>query len=121
MITKMRSLIKSKKGSALVEYGLLVAGVALIAAGAVSILGHKTSDLVGSVAAVLPGAHADDNGPITSGKLIETTAPGDVGPGIAIDFQGIANAPNTPRLGNNLGAGATIEELVLEVEPPATP
>ena len=117
MIMKIRTFTKSKKGSALVEYGLLVAGVALIAAGAVSILGHKTSDLVGSVAAVLPGAHADDNGPIVSGKLIETTAPGGATTGIAIDFAGIATSGiNTSRLGNNVGAGATIEQLILEVE-----
>ena len=59
MILRTRKFIKSKKGSALVEYGLLVAGVALVAAAGVSILGHKTSDLVSSVAAVLPGAHPD--------------------------------------------------------------
>ena len=81
-----------------------------------SILGHKTSDLVGSVAAVLPGAHADDNGPLTSGKLIETTAPGGATTGIAIDFAGIAANQNTTRLGNNIGAGAAIEDLILEVE-----
>ena len=113
MILRTRKFIKSKKGSALVEYGLLVAGVALVAAAGVSILGHKTSDLVSSVAAVLPGAHPDDNGPIVSGKLIETTG-ADTGQ-IAIDFSGIATSgTNTFRLGDNLGAGSTIEQLVLE-------
>ena len=58
------------------EYGLLIAGVALISSAGVSIFGHKTNDLVSSVAAVLPGAHADDNGPLVSGKLIETAAVG---------------------------------------------
>ena len=65
--------LKNNKGAALVEYGLLIAGVALICAAAVSIFGHKTSDIIGTVAAVLPGAHTDDNNPMLSGHLIETT------------------------------------------------
>ena len=68
----MKKLLTNRKGSALVEYGLLIAGVALVAAGAVSIFGHKTNDLISATATVLPGAHADDNGPIISSKLIET-------------------------------------------------
>ncbi|MFG0295601.1 MAG: hypothetical protein ACF8PG_06810, partial [Maioricimonas sp. JB045] len=31
------------------------------------------NDLIGTVAAALPGAHGDDNGPIVSGKLVNTT------------------------------------------------
>ena len=69
----MNKLLRNKKGAALVEYALVVAGVALISAAAVSIFGHKTSDMLAATATVLPGAHADDNGAIVSGKLIETT------------------------------------------------
>ncbi|NJN65003.1 MAG: hypothetical protein HC882_09100 [Acidobacteria bacterium] len=117
---KLFSLLRNRKGAALVEYGLLVAGVALIATAGVSILGHKTSDLVSTVAAVLPGAHADDNGPIVSGKLIETTG-ADTG-AIALDFTTIAANADTSRLGDNLGAPAdSIETLVLEVPLAATP
>ena len=113
----MRKMLRNKKGQGLVEYGLIIAGVALICAAAVSVFGHKTSDLIAATASILPGAHADDNGPITSGKLIETTAPGGATTGIAIDFAGIATSGiNQPRLGNNLGAGSAIEQLVLEVE-----
>jgi len=72
----MRKFISNKMGQGLVEYGLIIAGVALICAAAVSVFGHKTSDLISAVATILPGAHTDDNGPITSGKLIETTAAG---------------------------------------------
>ena len=74
-----RKFLSNKKGQGLVEYGLIIAGVALISAAAVSIFGHKTSDLIAAVATVMPGAHADDNGPIVSGKLIETTGQ-DTGP-----------------------------------------
>ncbi len=95
---------KKKKGAALVEYGLLIAGVALIGASAVSIFGHKTSDLVAAVATILPGAHADDNGAIVSGKLIETTA-GSTTTDIQLNVTAIDAASGAERLGNNvLGA-----------------
>lgn len=94
----MNKLLKNKKGSALVEYGLLIAGVALVGAAAVSVFGHKTNDLIAATATVLPGAHDDDNGPIISAKLIETgkNANGE----IVLDASAASSA--TPRLGNNL-------------------
>jgi Flp pilus assembly pilin Flp len=118
----MKQLLRNRKGSALVEYGLLIAGVALVAAGAVSIFGHKTNDLIAATATILPGAHEDDNGPIVSAKLIETTDP-TTGP-IAIDVNAIVNnTTGAPRLGNNLlgsavnqpgGTGNLLGTLVVE-------
>ncbi len=111
-------LFRNRKGQGLVEYGLIIAGVALICAAAVSVFGHKTSDLISAVATVLPGAHEDDNGPMTSGKLIETTG-ADTGV-IALDGATIAGNIDTPRLGNNVGL-ATPEDfggLILEASPP---
>jgi len=113
-------LLRERKGAALVEYGLLIAGVALISAASVSVFGHKTTDLVSSVAAVLPGAHADDNGPIVSGKLIETTGSDD-GP-IALNAAAIVANTDTERLGNNvLGTAANtaspLNALVVEPLP----
>ena len=96
----LRKLFSNKKGQGLVEYGLIIAGVALICAAAVSVFGHKTSDLISAVATILPGAHIDDNGPITSGKLIETTAAG-TDP-ISLDVVGIAGNDGTT--GNRLDA-----------------
>ena len=120
-----RGLLRDKRGAALVEYGLLVAGVALIASAAVSVMGHKTNDLVGTVAAVLPGAHADDNAPILSGKLIETLpqdADGDAATPdtIALNLTnatepGILENSGTERLGSNLGLGdGQISSLIVE-------
>lgn len=112
----MLKLFRNRKGAALIEYALLTAGVALVAAGAVSIFGHKTSDMMAATASILPGAHEDDNGPIVSGKLIETTG-ADAGP-ISLDVTTIATTnANTPRLGNNLlggGNGDQLEALVVE-------
>ena len=99
----MRKMLRNKKGQGLVEYGLIIAGVALICAAAVSLMGHKTSDLIGAVATVLPGAHADDNGPIIAGKLIETAEDATTG-GIALDVT--AAAAGGTRLSDNvLGEG----------------
>ncbi len=101
-----------RKGAALVEYALLIAGVALISAAAVSIFGHKTNDLIAAVAGVLPGAHADDNAPIVSGKIIETT-PGSATAPIALDIPTIVANSNTPRLGNQTGT-TLLDTLVVE-------
>jgi pilus assembly protein Flp/PilA len=121
----LRKFLKNNKGAALVEYGLLIAGVALICAAAVSIFGHKTSDIIGTVAAVLPGAHTDDNNPMLSGHLIETaTSTGaDGATGIGIDFATIASSGTgggigTDRLGVNIGGTASsangVDGLIVE-------
>lgn len=68
----MKKLLKNKKGQGMVEYGILVGGIALVCLVAVAILGHKANDLLAVSAAALPGAHTDDNGPIVSGKLVNT-------------------------------------------------
>ena len=75
----MRKLFKNKKGQGLVEYGILVGGIALVALAATAILGHKTTDLIGTVAGALPGAHSEDNGPIVSGYLVNVTSSGGSG------------------------------------------
>jgi pilus assembly protein Flp/PilA len=102
-----RKLFKNKKGAALVEYGLLIAGVALICAAAVSEFGHKTSDLVGAMAVILPGAHSGDNAPIVSGHLIETALNNTGASGtsslMGLDWSGIASINGQQRLGANLG------------------
>ena len=41
----MRKFFSNKKGQGLVEYGLIIAGVALVCAAAISLFGHKTADL----------------------------------------------------------------------------
>ncbi len=118
----VKALVRDKKGAALVEYSLLIAGVALIGAAAVSVFGHKTSDLMASVAAVMPGAHAADNAAMVSGTLIETT-PGAAGAPIALNVAAINAASGLERLGNNIlgvaantGANA-LTNLVVEANP----
>ncbi|MFT7667347.1 MAG: Flp pilus assembly pilin Flp [Planctomycetota bacterium] len=77
-LIKKQNLNKKKRGAALVEYGLLVAGVALTTAVAVSMLGHKTNDLLGTVAGALPSSNEADTGAIQSGRLFATQSNGGV-------------------------------------------
>jgi Flp pilus assembly pilin Flp len=100
-----RNRMRRQRGAALVEYGLIIAGVALVSAAAISTFGHKTSDLISAVAVVLPGAHQGDNGPIQSGHLIETSNVGTNG-AIALDAATIAGETQQARLGQNLIGGA---------------
>ncbi len=97
-LIKKQNLNKKKRGAALVEYGLLVAGVALTTAAAVSLLGHKTNDMLGVVAAILPSSNAADTGAIRSGRIISTA---DDGNGIGLDF----DPSSTDTLGTVYGNG----------------
>jgi len=124
MVKLVQPLVKNEKGAALVEYALIIAGVALIAAATISIFGHKTNDMLATATAVLPGAHADDNAPIVSGKVIETSssAPGfdngNSANGIGLDVNAITSANGTSRLGNDVGSDGQLQSLVLESTTP---
>jgi pilus assembly protein Flp/PilA len=100
----LRNTNKKKRGAALVEYGLLIAGVALICAAAVSLFGHKTNDLLGTVASILPSADVEDSGPINSGKLINVA---EVDGGLGLDW---ANLNATTEDSFGAGAGAVIND-----------
>ena len=121
MVRLMRRLVKDKKGAALVEYALIIAGVALIAAATVSVFGHKTNDMLATAAAVLPGAHAEDNAPIVSGKVIETSPNaqgldqgGNAQTGIGLDVNAITQSAGKARLANGVGGDGSVSSLVLE-------
>ena len=59
---------RKRSGQALVEYIVIVAAVALISLVSVSMFGHKVADQYAVGAGMLPGAHAEDNLPITTGE-----------------------------------------------------
>lgn len=69
---------RGKRGSALVEYGLIVAGVALVGALAVSVFGSKVSDIMSTAGGVLPGMTAEDNTPLQKTSLLDTQVDGGV-------------------------------------------
>ena len=96
-----------RKGQAMVEYALLVVCIAVVGAVAVSMLGHKTADTLGVAAAIMPGAHTDDNKPINTAQLIPTTL--DANGNIVIDTTGLQTPDRfEPVLGAG-GAGLVIK------------
>src|SRR5947209_8525170 len=78
---------KVRKGQAMVEYALLVVCIAVVGAVAVSMLGHKTADTLAIAAAVMPGAHTDDNAPIATNQVMPTQTSADGS--IVIDTTGL--------------------------------
>lgn len=112
----LRKLLRNKKGAVMVEYALLVAGIAVVVVAAVSVLGHKTSDLLGTAAAIIPGVNEDDNAAMASGALIETGPNGDGA--LAVDVDQIFANSDTQRLGNNLGYPTDeLPQLVVQTNP----
>jgi len=91
--------LKKRKGSVFIEYALLIGAITLIAILAFSVLGHKTNDIVATGAALLPGAHSDDDVTFQSGELIAATHNG--GDAI-IDTSAIGGADSN-RLGTSVG------------------
>jgi len=121
MLRSIGRVLREKKGAAMVEYALIVAGVALIGAVAISIFGRKVTDMLATTAAVLPGAHAQDNAPIVSGKLIETSPNaqgtdqgGNSQSGIGLDVNAITQGSGKARLSNAVGGDGQVSSLVLE-------
>ena len=103
MVSKFaKQLAGNRKGQGLVEYGILAAGVALIALVSVSVLGHKTSSMIATLAAILPGTEPADFGAVTSGSLIETSSTGSQ---VQLDPDAATNSliSGTDRLDVNVG------------------
>lgn len=121
-MSKFMRVVRDNKGAALVEYALIVAGVALIGAAAVSVFGHKVTDMLATSAAIIPGAHADDNAPVVSGRTIETSpnvqgfSGGSAATGIGLDVNTITQSNGQPRLADSVGGDGSISSLVLETK-----
>jgi Flp pilus assembly pilin Flp len=118
----LKKLFRNRKGQGLVEYALIIAGVTLIAAVGISVFGHKVNDMISMVATILPGAHTDDNNPIASGHIIETTV--NASGSITIDpsaATGVLSHNGTDRLEGNVFGYSTYGNsdsgLVTEANP----
>ena len=103
-------LLRDRRGAALAEYGLLLAGITMVSLVAVSVLGGKVGGLVGAVASILPGAWNEQNAPVAVGQLLETRTADLDGDGKVeqrLDMISIADEKSgTPRLGTQLGLGS---------------
>jgi hypothetical protein len=116
-LVRNRKGLRNRKGQGLVEYALIIAGVALIGIVGITMFGHKVADLIGTVAYILPGAHTDDNNPIVAGHLIETDNLGGAnGNAIEISLPGIQQDIGTDRINEMMlgGSGAQDSPAVVE-------
>lgn len=102
MLTQAGRRSGRRKGQALVEYAMLLAGVSLVCVVAVAVLGHKTADIIAVMAAVLPGAHADDNKPIDTATIIPLNKTGAF---ITLDATTLVNTAGTDRMAPLFGPG----------------
>lgn len=102
------------RGQVLLEYGIALAGFALVALVAIAVFGAKTAGQVEIVTSTAPGAHPGDNGPTDAGFLVPLRDDGPAGApavpwgyaGLTIDFSQIAadNDGTHARLGEALGS-----------------
>ena len=53
LITRLRSLVRHDEGQDLLEYALLVALIALVAVGAITLAGTNVSNIFGQIAGAL--------------------------------------------------------------------
>ena len=96
----IKRFINEEHGADLIEYALLVVCIAVVCAVAVSMLGHKTQETFAIAAAIMPGAHADDNAPIAEANVIPHKVDGNGN--IVLDSGKLVN---TDRYAELLGAG----------------
>jgi pilus assembly protein Flp/PilA len=53
MLSTLKSMIRDEEGATMVEYGLLIALIAMVALAAVTLLGHNLSSLFNTVAGTI--------------------------------------------------------------------
>lgn len=100
MLQPHRSSLK-RKGQAMVEYALLLAGIAVASVVGIAVLGHKTADQYSLLGVIMPGAHAEDNNAIQSSEaLIPFTTSNGV---IVLDTSKLIGGQD--RMAGVLGAG----------------
>jgi hypothetical protein len=68
--------------------------------------------MINMTTAILPGAHAPGNAPITTGRIVEFAPEGGPGGNIELDVAGIVANTNTERLSQNLWGIDAGEQLV---------
>ena len=109
---------RTRRGVALAEYAFFLGAATLIILLAFVVMGHKVSDLSGTLAALIPGHGSEDDVTFRSRELIEFThdASGDA----RFDISRIGGA-NSNRLGDNLGLDLSNVIRGSSAPPPAPP
>jgi Flp pilus assembly pilin Flp len=114
----VRRLRQHEAGAALVEYALIIAGVALIGAAAVWIFGNRVTGMLTTAAAHLPAVRSETNAPDVRGRIDETPPnasafdDGNSAAVIGVDI----DASRQPRLDENIGVNGSLSSLVVETK-----
>lgn len=113
----IKSLKRNRRGASMVEYAVLLGAITLVCLVAISFLGNKTNDIIGALAATLPGANANDDLSIESHWLVEYTDDnGDFYIEVDTSDIGAADSALDNRLAINTGyEPADMETLVLQI------
>ncbi len=83
---------------------MLIAGIVLVSVVAVAVMGAKVSDQFGVMAAVMPGAHAPDNMPVSGGIIIPFGP--DKNGRLVLDSANLVSTDGTlDRMGGIIGTG----------------
>ena len=111
-MTKKLGFRKNRRGQGLVEYIVIVAAVALIALVSVSIFGHKVADQYAIGAGMLPGAHEEDNNPISTGFFagIQEVGGANTGTGGVTWADITGNADGDGEMENNVVANGGVND-----------
>ncbi|MBV9124228.1 MAG: hypothetical protein JO112_12795 [Planctomycetes bacterium] len=111
---RLRSPLKKRTGSVLVEYGLLIAGVGLTCVLSIAVLGHKTFHVYGIMADIMPGASVDDNQPIRHVQTIpiDTT----LGQPIQLDAKNLVKEGGTDRMKDIFDTPNAGDSLIVDLD-----
>jgi len=112
MLRKALHKKKKRKGAAMVEYAVLIGAVTLIGILGLSVLGSKVSDIISTLAVILPGSQTADDLKLHRAQLIEFTG-GDDGT-FQIDSSRIGGG-DTNRIGRNTGLESSAQDSVFVV------
>ena len=113
-MSDMKKVVRKKsKGAAMVEYAVLIGAVTLIGILGISVLGNKVSDIIGTLAVILPGAQTTDDHKLHSAQLVEFSDGNDDSYQILDTHIG---AGDTNRLNRNTGLGDSNTDSIFIVQ-----
>jgi Flp pilus assembly pilin Flp len=98
----MLNKLRTRKGQAAVEYAVILVAILIVSIASISLLGNKTGELWALSAVILPGQDPDDNGPIWTGELVETSPIASPADFVTVDLDAILAATATDRIDTNL-------------------
>lgn len=106
--------LRNRKGQGLVEYALIVGGVAITTAVAIAVFGLKVSEMIGTYAVIIPGTTNNVNNDVQVGSILELNNNAGT---IGLDATEIEARAGTSRLNNTVDpATGNLEDFIVQNE-----